>query len=217
MMVFHPLGILLDLTYAELFDRDSLVIYTFFTAKAAKTPLGIFRILSPRCRLRVSPLSWNYDQWEIYRHLYQDEQSEMWLGEWMEQRGNRDQLVVATKCSMSHKQHEISGTEQAIGANYGGNHTKPLRLSLKTATHRSHRYTLRSLVGLRENFEELMLALDTVFKSGKVRHLGIADAPAWVVAEANPPPSTLRSLPMSMVGHGLRWQGMLKTKEEAEE
>ncbi|PBK71559.1 hypothetical protein ARMSODRAFT_1016571 [Armillaria solidipes] len=27
-----------------------------FTAKVAKTPLGIYRILRPRCRLRVSPL-----------------------------------------------------------------------------------------------------------------------------------------------------------------
>lgn len=30
---------------------------------------------------------------------YQDEQSETWVGEWMEQRGVRDQMVVATKVS----------------------------------------------------------------------------------------------------------------------
>jgi aryl-alcohol dehydrogenase-like predicted oxidoreductase len=28
---------------------------------------------------------------------YQEEESETWLGEWMTARGNRDQLVIATK------------------------------------------------------------------------------------------------------------------------
>lgn len=32
---------------------------------------------------------------------YQDEQSEAWIGEWMEQRGVRDQMVLATKVSGS--------------------------------------------------------------------------------------------------------------------
>ena len=32
---------------------------------------------------------------------YQNEESEMWIGEWMEQRGVRDQMVVATKVCIS--------------------------------------------------------------------------------------------------------------------
>lgn len=28
---------------------------------------------------------------------YQDEESEIWLGEWMKKRGNRDEIVLATK------------------------------------------------------------------------------------------------------------------------
>jgi aryl-alcohol dehydrogenase-like predicted oxidoreductase len=28
---------------------------------------------------------------------YQNEESEQWIGEWMEERGNRDQMVIATK------------------------------------------------------------------------------------------------------------------------
>lgn len=28
---------------------------------------------------------------------YQDEESEQWIGEWMQKRGNRDQMVIATK------------------------------------------------------------------------------------------------------------------------
>jgi aryl-alcohol dehydrogenase-like predicted oxidoreductase len=32
---------------------------------------------------------------------YQNEQSEQWLGEWMQERGNRDQIVIATKFTVS--------------------------------------------------------------------------------------------------------------------
>lgn len=31
---------------------------------------------------------------------YQDDKSEEWIGEWMEARGNRDQIVLATKYTM---------------------------------------------------------------------------------------------------------------------
>lgn len=30
-------------------------------------------------------------------NMYQNEESEMWIGEWMEERGVRDQMVLATK------------------------------------------------------------------------------------------------------------------------
>lgn len=78
---------------------------------------------------------------------YQDGQSEEWLGEWMESRKVRDQIVLATKYTMSHQQHEIAKTSHGIGSvflslsfrafsllvssNYGGMHTKSLRLSLR--------------------------------------------------------------------------------------
>lgn len=32
---------------------------------------------------------------------YQDEQSEEWIGEWMEKRGNRDEMVIATKVRLT--------------------------------------------------------------------------------------------------------------------
>jgi len=97
----------------------------FQRAKVPQTPLGIHRILSPRCGLRVSPLCLGAmslgdahgsflgktTKAEAFALLdtfyesggnfidtsnnYQDEQSEEWLGEWMELRGNRDQLVIA--------------------------------------------------------------------------------------------------------------------------
>jgi aryl-alcohol dehydrogenase-like predicted oxidoreductase len=33
---------------------------------------------------------------------YQDEQSETWIGEWMKAKGNRDELVIATKVRLSY-------------------------------------------------------------------------------------------------------------------
>jgi aryl-alcohol dehydrogenase-like predicted oxidoreductase len=30
----------------------------------------------------------------------QNEESETWIGEWMQQRGNRDEMVIATKVSL---------------------------------------------------------------------------------------------------------------------
>lgn len=192
---------------------------SIFAPAKAKTSLGVYRILSPRCGLRVSPLCLGAmsmgeahssflgktTKEEAFKVLdtfyeaggnfidtsnnYQDEQSEKWLGEWMESRGNRDQLVLATKYTMSHKQHEIAKTEHGIGCNFGGNHTKSLRLSLRD-----------SLQKLRTDYidiyylhwwdyttsvEEVMQSLDSIVKSGKILHLGVSDAPAWIVAKAN--------------------------------
>ena len=89
--------------------------------------LGYHRILSPSAGIRVSPLclgSMNFGEawkgfmgecsketaFEILDHFYdnggnfidtannyQQEESEKWIGEWMESRGVRDQMVVATK------------------------------------------------------------------------------------------------------------------------
>lgn len=32
---------------------------------------------------------------------YQDDESESWIGEWMKERGNRDEMVIATKFTSS--------------------------------------------------------------------------------------------------------------------
>jgi len=88
--------------------------------------LGRYRILSPACGLRVSPLQFGamslgnvatalgaiekeqgfalldkyYDLGGNYidtANTYHRGQSEEWIGEWMAKRGNRDELVIATK------------------------------------------------------------------------------------------------------------------------
>ena len=120
---------------------------------------------------------------------YQDEQSEEWLGEWMEARGIRDQMVVATKYTMSHKQYEIDQTGKGIGSNYGGNHAKSLHISLRDSLRKLRTDYIDILYvhwwDYTCSIEEMMRSLDDVVRSRKVLYLGISDAPAWIVAKAN--------------------------------
>jgi aryl-alcohol dehydrogenase-like predicted oxidoreductase len=59
-------------------------------------------------------------------NAYHEGQSEQWLGEWMADRKIRDQIVLATKYSSPY-----SNDPKAIRANYNGNSTKSMRLSLE--------------------------------------------------------------------------------------
>lgn len=60
---------------------------------------------------------------------YQNEQSEIWVGEWLASRKCRDEMVIATKYSMGYRNH---GDHKAttIQANFGGNSAKNMRASL---------------------------------------------------------------------------------------
>jgi len=48
----------------------------------------------------------------------------------MEARGNRDEMVIATKFTANYRQHALINTDH-IMANYGGNHTKALHLTVR--------------------------------------------------------------------------------------
>jgi aryl-alcohol dehydrogenase-like predicted oxidoreductase len=120
---------------------------------------------------------------------YQDGESEEWIGEWMESRGIRDEIVIATKYTMSHRQFEIAKSEHGIGSNYGGNHTKSLHLSLRDSLKKLRTDYVDILYvhwwDYTTSMEEMMQALHTIVTTGKVFYLGISDAPAWVVSKAN--------------------------------
>ena len=62
---------------------------------------------------------------------YQNEQSEAWIGEWMEARDNRDEMVIATKFTANYRQHALLNSDHGIMANYGGNHAKSLQLAVR--------------------------------------------------------------------------------------
>lgn len=109
---------------------------------------------------------------------YTEGASERIAGELLE--GRRDAFVLATKYTLS---------RDGKDPNASGNHRKNLTVSLE-----------QSLKRLRTDYldiywvhiwdpatpiEETMRALDDAVRAGKILYVGISDAPAWVVSQAN--------------------------------
>lgn len=109
---------------------------------------------------------------------YRGGDSERILGELLGER--RDRLVLATKYTLS---------RDGSDPNASGNHRKNLRLSLETSLRRlrtDHIDLYYVHIWDRDTpVEETMRALDDAVTAGKVLYVGISDAPAWVVAQAN--------------------------------
>ncbi|MBT5890059.1 MAG: aldo/keto reductase [Chromatiales bacterium] len=118
---------------------------------------------------------------------------------------NRDDLVVASKYSM---------TTDAARLNAGGNHRKNLTQALEMSLQRLntdfidlywvHGWDQVTPVG------EVMRALDDMVRAGKILHIGISNAPAWYIAEANTlarernmTPFTAMQLHYSLVERGI--------------
>ncbi|OCH91632.1 arylalcohol dehydrogenase [Obba rivulosa] len=116
---------------------------------------------------------------------YDDGASEEIIGEWMEKRGIRDQMVIATKYTSQYRRDEPIQQR----THYVGNNMKSLQLSFD-----------KSLENLRTSYvdilyihwwdfhtsvEEVMNGLHNLVVARKVLYLGISDTPAWIVADAN--------------------------------
>ena len=118
---------------------------------------------------------------------YQSEQSETWIGEWMKERGLRDQMVVATKFTTCYTAHE--GFDKVIHSNFGGNGTKSLRLSVEASLKKLQTDYIDVLYmhwwDFTTSIPELMHSLNQLVVAGKVLYLGVSDTPAWVVSKAN--------------------------------
>jgi aryl-alcohol dehydrogenase-like predicted oxidoreductase len=94
--------------------------------------------------------------------------------------GRRDRFVLSTKYGVS---------RDGSDPNAAGSSRKNLRLSLETSLRRLatdyidiywvHIWDANTPV------EETMRALDDAVRAGKILHLGISDAPSWLVARAN--------------------------------
>nr|POE51669.1 putative aryl-alcohol dehydrogenase aad14 [Quercus suber] len=187
-------------------------------APTPKTPLGQHRVLSSTAGIRVSPLvlggmsigeAWSafmgsMDKAQAFRLLdayfaaggnfidtantYQDNESEIWIGEWMKQRKNRDQVVLATKFSFHYK---AGGNEDKTPANnnFWGNHKRSMMMSLRDSLAKLQTDWIDVFYvhfwDFTTSIEEVMDALHLLVEQGKVLYLGISDAPAWVVAGAN--------------------------------
>lgn len=116
---------------------------------------------------------------------YQKEESELWIGEWMKARKNRDQLVLATKFTSLYP----AKSKVDIKANHAGNHSKSLKISLEASLEKLQTSYIDLLYvhwwDWTTSIPELMRSLHSMVTAGKVLYLGISDTPAWIVAKAN--------------------------------
>jgi aryl-alcohol dehydrogenase-like predicted oxidoreductase len=61
---------------------------------------------------------------------YQNEESEKIVGEWMKLRGNRDQMVIATKYTSAWR---LAHEEEEIQSIFGGNNKEALHVSVEAS------------------------------------------------------------------------------------
>jgi aryl-alcohol dehydrogenase-like predicted oxidoreductase len=111
-------------------------------------------------------------------NLYTNGSSESFLGEFM--KGHRESVVLATKYS-----NAVPGKDP----NAAGNHRKSMVQAVEASLKRLQTgyidlYWVHIWDGLTP-VEEVMRALDDLVRQGKVLYVGISDAPAWWVAQAN--------------------------------
>ncbi|MBD1933521.1 MULTISPECIES: aldo/keto reductase [Cyanophyceae] len=113
---------------------------------------------------------------------YTDGSSEKIVGELIA--AERDLFVVATKYSFP-----LHMSDKAGNPNGSGNHRKSMMQSLEGSLKRLntdyidvfwlHAWDFMTPI------EEVMRAFDDLVRSGKVLYIGISDAPAWIVSQAN--------------------------------
>ncbi|EMC96270.1 hypothetical protein BAUCODRAFT_122290 [Baudoinia panamericana UAMH 10762] len=178
--------------------------------------LGYHRILSPTAGVRVSPLclgamnfgtAWQQFMGECSKETafgmldyfyeqggnfidtannYQAGESESWLGEWMQKRNNRDDIVLATKFTIGFRPQDAP---EKLQSNFQGNHSKSLRLSVEHSLKKLQTTYVDLLYvhwwDFSTSIPELMNGLHNMIVNGKVLYLGISDCPAWIVVKCN--------------------------------
>ncbi|KAF4613952.1 hypothetical protein D9613_007716 [Agrocybe pediades] len=117
---------------------------------------------------------------------YQDETSEMFIGEWAEKRGIRDQLFIATKYTTLFKERNDAVQQKVM---YAGNSSKSLYISVEASLAKLRTKYIDLLYvhwwDWDTSIEEVMKSLHALVLARKVLYLGVSDTPAWVVAKAN--------------------------------
>ncbi|MFZ5875685.1 MAG: aldo/keto reductase [Nitrospirota bacterium] len=155
-----------------------------------------------RTGLKVSPLGlgvmtygWGADKqagramFDLYRErggnffdtadLYAGGESEAWLGEFVHEARVRDEVVIATKFSFN---------GQAGNPNAGGNGRKNILRAIEGSLRRLKTdYVDLYILHVWDcvtPVEEVMSTLNDLVRMGKVRHIGLSDAPAWYASRA---------------------------------
>src|SRR5712692_3804113 len=111
-------------------------------------------------------------------NFYTNGTSETFLGEFMQ--GHRESVVLATKYS-----NAAPGNDPNAAGNHRKNMMQAVEASLKRLqTDYIDLYWVHIWDGITP-VEEVMRGLDDLVRQGKVLYVGISDAPAWWVAQAN--------------------------------
>lgn len=111
--------------------------------------------------------------------LYTGGTSETWIGKFVAERNLRDRLVITTKFSYN---------AQPGNPNAGGNGRKNILRAVdgslkRLGTDYIDLYLLHTWDTITP-VEEVMRTMDDLVRSGKVRHVGLSDTPAWYAARA---------------------------------
>lgn len=111
-------------------------------------------------------------------NMYTNGTSESFLGEFM--KGHRQSVVMATKYT-----NAAPGTDPNAAGNHRKNMVQAVEASLKRL---KTTYIDLYWVHIWDQItpvEEIMRGLDDLVRAGKVLYVGISDAPAWWIAQAN--------------------------------
>lgn len=101
-----------------------------------------------------------------------------------ESRGDRDELIIATKYSAGYLKHTSK-----LQSNYTGHNAKSMHLSLRDSLAKLQT-TYIDIFNIHwwdfsTPIEDIMRRLHSYVQSHQVLYLGASDVPAWVVAKAN--------------------------------
>ncbi|KAH8587365.1 NADP-dependent oxidoreductase domain-containing protein [Bisporella sp. PMI_857] len=187
----------------------------FPAAPKPTTLLGRHRVLSPTAGVRVSPIclggmslgnSWEgfmgkaEDPYQILdaffeqggnfidtANVYQGEESEKIIGDWMVKRANRDQMVIATKFTAGYRSYQRD--KEPIQTNFTGSSVKSMHVSVNASLKKLQTDYIDILYvhwwDSVTSVEEIMRGLHALVMAGKVLYVGVSDTPAWVVMKAN--------------------------------
>ena len=103
----------------------------------------------------------------------------------MADNNNRDEMVIATKFTTGY----MTGEPNRIQANFSGNGTKSMKMSLEASLKKLQTSYVDILYlhwwDSSTKIEEVMHSLNDLVVAGKVLYLGVSDTPAWIVSKAN--------------------------------
>jgi aryl-alcohol dehydrogenase-like predicted oxidoreductase len=180
-----------------------------------KTALGWHRVLSPTANVKVSPISLGGisigNSWsklfgvsedadsllDTYfdiggnfidtSNTYNSEESEKLIGEWMEKRNNRDQMVIATKYGAGYRAYNREN--EPLQSNFTGTSAKSMHVSVRDSLRKLKTDYIDILYvhwwDVGGNVEEIMRHLHALVMARQVLYLGVSDTPAWIVVKAN--------------------------------